>query len=530
MEENMKRFFSLAALFALGFSLVFAGGSQNKTTNAGKKSDVFTISYWVPMHTNAAKVLTTWNDNESFQELERRTGVHVDFIHPPVGQDVEQYNLMIASRNLPDIICYNYPDGADKAFAEKIYRPLDDLMKYNPNMQAIMDSNSEVRKQMTTNNGHIWGWGQFSLPERQGDKGQYSVDPWAGPAVRADWLEELGLGVPGTIDEWYNMLVQFRDKKAAQVPLILSKNGQPWVSVFMGAYGTGAGFYRENNVVKYGPVEKGYKNYLALMNKWYNENLLDPDFASTASDSNFYAEYLTTGKAGAIDVTYQDIVPLYNSLFDNKKNRVTAIPYPTLKKGEILHLGNVSPVVESANARRDYLTTAVSEDRLEAVCKWRDNWYTEESYMLFNYGIGGRSYNMVNGKPVFTDLIANNPDGLDYAVSSWKYKFFCHSYVYNAFAMPDPQIEASWSSMGTWKSNNDRANQMPPSEIPMEVSTEYNNIMAEVNTYRDQMVLKFIMGDEPLDKFDAYVAQLKAIGIDKVIKYQQDGLDLYNSH
>ena len=37
-----------------------------------------TISYWVPLHSNAAQVLTDWNDNECFQELERQTGVHVN--------------------------------------------------------------------------------------------------------------------------------------------------------------------------------------------------------------------------------------------------------------------------------------------------------------------------------------------------------------------------------------------------------------------------------------------------------------------
>ena len=67
--------------------------------------------------------------------------------------------------------------------------------------------------------------------------------------------------------------------------------------------------------MKYGPIEPGFKEYLTLMNQWYNEGLLDPDFAATSSDTNFYSEYLTTGRAGSIVETYQDIVPLYNSLF-----------------------------------------------------------------------------------------------------------------------------------------------------------------------------------------------------------------------
>ena len=53
--------------------------------------------------------------------------------------------------------------------------------------------------------------------------------------------------------------------------------------------------------------------------------------------------------------------------------------------------------------------------------------------------------------------------------------------------------------------------------------------MTEVNTYLDQMVLSFIMGMEPLDNFDAFVQEMKDLGIETAIEYQQ-GLDTYNSH
>ena len=44
------------------------------------------------------------------------------------------------------------------------------------------------------------------------------------------------------------------------------------------------------------------------------------------------------------------------------------------------------------------------------------------------------------------------------------------------------------------------------------------------------MVLKFIMGTESLDNFDAFVDEMKNLGIEQAIEYQQMGLDLYNSH
>jgi len=52
--------------------------------------------------------------------------------------------------------------------------------------------------------------------------------------------------------------------------------------------------------------------------------------------------------------------------------------------------------------------------------------------------------------------------------------------------------------------------------------------MSEINTYTDEMLLKFIMGNESLDKFDAYVERLKQMKIDDAIAIQQAALERYN--
>lgn len=62
-----------------------------------------------------------------------------------------------------------------------------------------------------------------------------------------------------------------------------------------------------------------------------------------------------------------------------------------------------------------------------------------------------------------------------------------------------------------------------------EESTKFGSVMTEIESYVDEMFLKFIMGLEPIDKFDEYVAQVKSMGIDDAIKIQQDSLDRYNA-
>ena len=524
---TMKKWIALCMALALMLGTVSALAEPEAYTLPLSEEKV-TFTYWKPMHTNAAKLMTDYNGNEVYQELENRTNVHIEWIHPAAGQEAEQFNLLVAANDLPDFVCMEagatYPGDVAKAIEDGIFLPLEDyIAQYCPNLTAIYEKYPEVAKQMKTNEGHIWGFGELMLEEDSTGP----ISPWAGPAVRMDWLDELGLDVPVTLDDWHEMLVAFRDQKGAQVPMILSKSGLPSFGQFIGAFGVGRDFYREDATVKFGPIEQGYKDYLTLMNQWYQEGLLDVDFPSTASDANFYAEYLTTGKAGAIDITYQDIVPLYNSLLGDA-GKVAAVPYPKLNADDQLHIGCITYEVETGHSRV-FINAKLDPEKLPVAMRWWDYMYSDEGYLLCNYGIEGRSYEMTDGKPAFTDLVLKNEEGMDYALWSWKYKLFNGTFRYTGYAMPEENAQMSLASITQWATDNDRANMLPPSSIPLEYSSEYNGIMSEVNTYRDQMVLKFILGVEPLENFDAYVETLKSLGIDRVIEIQQIALDMYNN-
>ncbi|MNW19499.1 hypothetical protein D3C71_2195180 [compost metagenome] len=52
--------------------------------------------------------------------------------------------------------------------------------------------------------------------------------------------------------------------------------------------------------------------------------------------------------------------------------------------------------------------------------------------------------------------------------------------------------------------------------------------MTDIQTYQDEMLLKFIMGVEPIDNFDSYVKKIKSMGIDDAIKIQQGALERFN--
>ena len=50
--------------------------------------------------------------------------------------------------------------------------------------------------------------------------------------------------------------------------------------VLISAYGVINDFYQDNGTVKFGAVEPGFKDYVATMNEWYSEGLIDSQFVS----------------------------------------------------------------------------------------------------------------------------------------------------------------------------------------------------------------------------------------------------------
>ncbi|MEX2105155.1 MAG: ABC transporter substrate-binding protein, partial [Bacilli bacterium] len=88
-------------------------------------------------------------------------------------------------------------------------------------------------------------------------------------------------------------------------------------------------------------------------------------------------------------------------------------------------------------------------------------------------------------------------------------------------------LDRQKEALATW-SNAENTIMMPKITLSNEESTKLGSIMSDVNTYAEEMMIKFIMGNESLDKFDEFVSTLKGFGIEEAVQIQQAALDRYN--
>lgn len=481
------------------------------------------LTLWAPINGILGTMVTNFSESPLAQEMEAKIGAKVTYLHPAAGMENEQFNLMLASNELPDIVCFNWHKyGGDKAIDEGYIYPLNDIMeKWAPNLSALIEENPEIGKMMKTDKGNY-----YAFPFIRGD---LNLCVYGGPIMRKDWLDKVGMDVPETIDEWEAVLTAFKDELGAKAPLCLAGKAPFSAGVVTGAYGVTSGLFVQDGKVKYGPIEAGYKDFIIKMKDWYDKGLLDANFAGT--DTKILNSNLLNDKTG---ITYGLVGGGIGDWLEAKKSTgdtefdLVGAPYPVLNKGDVPMMGQFDWQY-TPNA-----AWVISKDcqNVELAARYMDYGYGEEGNLLYNYGTEGLTYEMVDGVPTLTDFVINNPDGLTimqvlskyvYAsgsgpcVQQWNLKKQMNAY---------PQQSAANE---TWKHTDAQNHQMPLVTLTAEESEEYANISADVLTYAEEMMYGFIMGTASLDDYDKYLDRMKQLRVDRMIEIQQQALDRYNA-
>lgn len=255
-------------------------GEVNQQTYPLTTEDV-TLSFWYPWAGSMAE-LADFNDSYFFQWYEELTGVHIDFIVPASGSEVDAFQLLFASDDMPDMLYtdaanHTYRNGQDAAIDDGYFIDMNEYLDYAPNFTSWLNGNDDFRRSAYSDTGKLYGmWNVWSDME----PGVVYAD-W-GPAIRQDFLDKVGMEVPTTYSEWEAVLTAFRDELGIEAPFYTSKYGID-TGEFMAGYDTAPYFYQRDGKVQYGPLDDQYKEYLTMLNDWWEKGLLDRDFATRSS-------------------------------------------------------------------------------------------------------------------------------------------------------------------------------------------------------------------------------------------------------
>lgn len=514
MKKSLVLF--LSASIVVG---VFAEGGKDQAAKA--PAGKVPLSVWSVI---AAEIPLTPDTIDAWNIIESKTGTDLSWKFVSSLSEVkdQQFNLMMASGDIADIVAYYEGSGGhtaiEKLGSEGAFVPLEDLIaKHAPNLKKVILDDPAVRAAVTAPDGHIYYVPMLS-----------ALNAARGWFIRYDWLDKLGLKPPKTTEELYKVLVAFRDRDPNgnglkdEIPMIGRRRGDDWlynIGALSYAFDAETDWVLRDGKVVYGPSEKQYKDFLAYIARLYGEKLIDQEILTRKGNPR--DELLSQNVTGTLHDWFASTADLNTTL-------APSIPGFSLK--------HIAPPV--GTAKKPYTRIQQSKVRADGgwaisvrnkypteTIKMMDFVYSPEGVLLTNFGVEGKTYTLVNGKPVYTEAVTKNPAGLGMHETlvtngaQWKIGMI-QSIDYEKQFANAIATEARLDYM-----NNYIVDEFPLLSFTPEESDFVKDKYSQIRSLTSEMTARIMVGVMSVADFDKTIEEMRKVGLDDLTKVYQAAYD-----
>lgn len=370
--------------------------------------------------------------------------------------------------------------------------------------------------------------------------GDYAGESWggfAGSMIRWDWLEKLGLELPETTEELFDVLKAFQEKDA-------NGDGMPNEVANAGM----EGFY--NGIAQmFGlGVSSVYVDYETgkATSPWYQDSIKD------------YISYMKRlNEAGLLDTSGQSgVLNAENKISLTLGWWIETWVEPTITVGEgqeapylvglLCDAENGStPLIARQNGiqKTNYDFAITSQADKEAIGILFDYLASEEYSVLTEFGIEGYTYDVVDGVKVKrTDSDISEVQIMSMGFAMWtadsilpRYEIVdrvqeletCEEMGYSVGREENGYKEKAAIIKNVYENPDDYSYAYMSIDGNIAVATsEQTEKIAELSTdfetYSSELLTNLILGEKSMDDWDSYIAEMKELGLDELIAITQE--------
>ncbi|MBO6242755.1 MAG: extracellular solute-binding protein [Butyrivibrio sp.] len=487
--------------------------TQSNTEAESESLEPITITMMQELFSDSAPDLS----DEWYTYIKDNLGVTLDVNFVPTQSYVDKITTTIASGDLPMVIAANSSvlknQGILDMIADEDFWDLTDIIKDYPNLYEFV---GEDRWTTSAIEGKNWG-----IPRLR-------VLPRNGGVIRQDWLDNLGLEMPTTFDELYDVLYAFTyddpdgngiDDTYGVVTSYVGTGNRGWngfqtLAVSFGAPNTW-GYIDGKMVPDFGTEE--YMNALKFIKKLYDNGVMNKNFNEiTAEDRK--TEYMA-GNYGAVFCVIDDIQGLQSGLVqavDTAQSKVLGAV--TQNKGDTIRIHSTTGYNGLVMFPKYGDGAIQSEEELRRVLSFYDSMCTDEYQDLLNYGIEGLTYETVNSVRTLTTT-ENGSLVLDVQKGDINQILPAADYV-----RKDDDNEMLISLYDTIEERMDYAVLDDSAGL---TSATYNDLSSELDAIMMDAAVNFVIGSIDEDGYWAAYDQWLADGGQDVIDEFTEAYELY---
>ncbi|WP_409344755.1 extracellular solute-binding protein [Paenibacillus sp. MBLB4367] len=442
------------------------------------------------------------SDNPLLKEMQKRTNTNlkIEWISESTYDD--KINVLLASGKLPDMVFIENADTAQvrTLVDQGVFWDLSPFIKDYKNL-----SRADLKETWETSkiNGKT-----FSIPRYYASFGGGVF-----PQLRKDWLDKLGLKVPETIDDFYNVLKAFKEKdpdgngKNDTIPYAASADYIGWVTAL---FNETVGSWKLKPDGKITPVitEPESREALVWIKKAYEDGLFPSDFAILKLSQ--LGDLVKSGKAGGVGWSMPQAWPLTEAARKtDPKATMLPLPYMISPKGnKYTHSG--TPFYGEY-----FIPKSVSEAKVKKILAFMDYGYSQEGNDLAFWGVKDVHYKEEGGKKVPTEQAKTDKVAESGATALWATIDPESNIKVNG--MPDDyyklmqSVLAERSKVRIYNHGERTYSQANITQFP-----DFSKKIADMRT-------KVILGQEKIEAFDELVAKIKAdASFQKIITEMND--------
>lgn len=442
------------------------------------------------------------------KKMEELTNVHVEW-QAAADWGRQPLELLVASGDIPALVAGWFDISADLSdFGMKgAFAPLNDLIAANPYLSTLLQKNPKIRGQITAADGNI-----YVLPAIVEKPRQIEFGYW----VRKDWLDEAGLDVPDTVDEWYEVMKAFRARGDEVHPYSLAPEWIIWlygVGHVNRTYGTS--FYHDKGEVKFGPLQPQWREALQFIAKLYEEQIIPSDYLEILGEPQGIDRVMADGIAGTGVAGNWEIAFVEKNAPDVE---IIGMPAPAGPYGHREMLANWYDIIPLTGT-----SIGSTSDQQELAARYYDLYYSDSGSALYFWGVYGDTYIEEDGKRKFTEKVTNDPE-----MGVWEYQWSVISpnWLGGYYSTGDDYIEAQTpmtrAAQLLWIDQVQQTIQLPTLFYTEDEKDILNSVVPDLNTLVGENTAKFIDGSQNLEAdYEATIDDINSLPMDDITAIYQ---------
>ncbi|WP_409344461.1 extracellular solute-binding protein [Paenibacillus sp. MBLB4367] len=503
MKKKKGLYAIAAAALLMGLIAGCGGGKQNEGEQASPNPDKggTVTKKTFTMLTDSHPSYPYSKDWPVWKLLEDKTGATFN-VQTPSGKLEDTINLTIASGEMPDLMFMYGKTQANKFGQQGALVNILDYKEDMPNFKKWMEKYPDITKAQIAADGKMYMFPNEGFGEANRMIWMY----------REDVFKKHDLKAPTTFDELYTVLKKLKELYPKSYPFSFRiGNNLLLLKALSAQFQTNEGFYQVGGDVKYGPTEPNYKTMLEYLNKFYKEGLIPPDWLTV--DAKKWQDMMSAEQS-FVTIDYIGRIDFFNNaLRKDRPDFNLAFMVPPVGKQGGKPQNAYMHVVDSG------LTVSSKSKKIKDIMRTVDFMYSEEGRTISSWGKEGDTYIVENGsKKIKPDF----KDATDFRKQTGLATNGTYTWIdYDAYlSMASKELQNAYVEA--------RKFDAPYRSLPDFNQKDLETVSttgAAVDKYRDENVIKFIIGEQSLDNWSNYVSGLSNLGLPKLSELYKAAYD-----